>query len=112
MDHITADGGYVQLWNLAPHWRLLREVRTWELQLLRRLLRLRRRPGENAMSFNMRSAVVIQKWMHNSSLQPAFAKVIKSVYKAAWKMKVFSLDDGAQPLLLARFVRDQLWWKT
>ena len=43
--------------------KVLSDLRTWELQKLRRLLRLRRRPDEDQFMYNDRTSKTIRKWL-------------------------------------------------
>ena len=80
--------------------------------MLRRMLRLRRRPEEDHIAYNLRTAGVIQKWCQRCNVTMVFVRVIKAVYKAAWKDKTFALDDGSSPLRAARQFRNAMWWQT
>ena len=99
-----------ETWHLTGP--MLNEIRTWERQMLRRLLRLRRRPGEGNMDFNKRSAAIIAMWMQKYGIAMVWERVLKSVFKAAWREANFALDDGAQPLKWVREIRSELWWQT
>eukprot|EP00973_Karenia_brevis_P023481 3232782-Karenia_brevis.AAC.1 len=74
------------------------------------MLKLRRKPEEAYMKYNMRTSAMISTWLTNSNLFPAHVKVIKSVYKAAWREKNFVLDNGDCPLSGVRSFRDATWW--
>ena len=64
------------------------------------------------MAYNTRTATLIQKWLANSGVKAAHVKVLKSVYKDAWKEKIFCLDNGDAPLHALRIYRDSCWWQT
>ena len=99
-----------ETWHLSEG--LLRNLRTWERQMLRRMLGLRRRPHENHAQFNIRSAAMIAKWMEGSGQQFAYAIVLKLVFKSDWREQSFRLSAGEQPLKHAREYRSALWWHT
>ncbi len=80
--------------------------------MLRRMLKLRRRPQETAMDFNKRTAASIGRWMKAAGVQTIYCKTIKAVYKSAWRVYNFRLDDGSCPLQLLREYRNQGWWDT
>ena len=97
-----------ETWHLTAG--MLSEIRTWELQMLRRLLRLRRRPGESFMSYNIRTALMITRWMQLGKIPFLYDRVLKSVCKAAWGDSVFSLGGGLQSQLgAARSFRNEVW---
>ena len=87
-------------------------LRTWELKMLRRMLKLRPRPEEGRQQFNTRTATLIRKWCSDAGVVPLYTRVIRSVYKAAWSTSRFQVDCGDSPLQAARNFRDQLWWAT
>ena len=91
---------------------LLSDLRTWELQMLRRLLRLRRRPDETRMMYNITSAQRMQRWLEQHGVPMVYKRVLKSIFKAAWKETWFTLDGGAMPLKCAREYRNALWCQT
>ncbi|CAK0878331.1 unnamed protein product, partial [Prorocentrum cordatum] len=47
-------------WHLDQ--RVLKRLRTWELQVLRSMLKMRRRPHENQKAYNQRAAAQIYAW--------------------------------------------------
>ena len=80
--------------------------------MLRRMLHLRRRPLETFAQYNIRTARTIEKWMSGSSLQFCYMRVLKAVFKSAWREVAFHLDNGETPLQDARGYRTALWWQT
>jgi hypothetical protein len=64
---------------------VLRELRTWELQKLRMMLRLQRRPEEGQFQYNVRTASQISNWYRKNGLEMAYGRVLKSVFTAAWR---------------------------
>ncbi len=48
------------------------------------MFRLRRRPGENQLRFNTRSALKNQCWFEKAGRRMAYHRVIKAIYKSAW----------------------------
>ena len=97
-------------WHLTGS--ILASIRTWELQMLRRLLGLRRRPQETFRQHNERTAVMIVKWMRQNGLHMVFQRVLKNVYKAAYKVDRFTLDSGDAPLKHLLRYHEQAWWQT
>ena len=78
--------------------------------MLRRLLRLRRRPEESFMNYNIRTALMITRWMQLGKIPFLYDRVLKSVCKAAWGDSVFSLGGGLQSQLgAARSFRNEVW---
>jgi hypothetical protein len=91
---------------------ILSEARTWELGMLRKMMKLRRRPGEEAKGYNMRTAGQIKHWLQQYSSPMIPVRILKAVYKQAWKETHFSLDNGDNPLEWARSCRSAAWWQT
>ena len=96
----------------ASTWHLnqsvLRRVRSWELDHIRRILKLKRRPTGGHAMYMQRSAAQIHRWFDKSSVEPLYIRVMKAVFKAAW------LDhsrDNSQ-LAKARCFCDTLKWET
>ena len=87
-------------------------MRSWQQQMLRKVLRLRRRPEESFKTYNMRTAAIIHKWCRGARISLLYVRVLKAVYKAAWREFTFSLDGGDSPLGQARLCRCAMWWET
>ena len=120
-------GGTVQeklrAWQLAPaacalfgseSWSLTKEtlqkLRTWELGHLRRILRLRRRPGEGNFLYHTRTASTIDGWRAKLAIPHIIHRVLNTVFKGAWAE---GHPSGAACLNLtgqARSFRDSSWW--
>ena len=60
----------------ADSWHITKgvivDLRKWELQMLRRLLRLRRSPVESFMEFNRRTAARIYRWQQQYGVKSLF----------------------------------------
>ena len=97
-------------WHLTAG--LLGQLRTWELQMMRRLLRLRRVPVENFAAYNKRTACMLVRWMADGSRQFLYATVMKAIFKSSWREKMFKLDSGEAPLHQLRSYRSAAWWET
>ena len=80
--------------------------------MLRRLLRLKRRPDDTFQAYNVRTAAIIRKWCSEARVTLIYIRVLKAVYKAAWKEIAFKLDCGEAPLAKARSYRSVMWWQT
>ena len=98
----------------AANWHLsesvVKSIRTWELERLRRMFRMRRKPEESQATFNKRSAVQIFTWFGKLGLKMAFHRVIKQVYKSAWLEQFSPCCFSENPLLWSRECRSQSWW--
>ncbi len=99
-----------ETWHLTA--KILSDLRTWELKMLRRLLQLRRRPQESYQYYNQRTAAMVDKWCSDNGVLPLYGKVLKAVFKAAWRESMFSLDGGISPLRQVRLYRTEVWWQT
>eukprot|EP00973_Karenia_brevis_P040527 5604275-Karenia_brevis.AAC.1 len=106
--------GSVAVYN-AETWHLsgdvLSKIRTWEMKMLRRMFRLRWRPEDNPMTFNVRSSHLIQHWFRNGGVKMIHERILQAVYKSAWKETWFTVDDGDYPLMRLRQYRDRTWWE-
>ena len=80
--------------------------------MLRKVLRLRRRPDEDNMSYNTRTAAIIRRWFQDGSRCFSYVRVIKAVFKSACRDGWSGLDFGASPLRDARDYRSAEWWQT
>ena len=92
--------------------KILHQVRSWELKMLRRLLGLYRRPSEGQADYNKQTADKITHWMTSCSMSFLYCRVLRAVFKAAWKEVVFTLDSGAALLREIRNYCRALWWTT
>ncbi len=63
--------------------------------MLRRLLRLRRKPDETNAEYNVRGATIIGMWPERFGVGMVWERVLKNVFKAAWDCKVgpFGLQE-------------------
>ena len=88
------------------------DLRRWELQMLRRLLRLRRRATESFMDFNRRTAFCIRSWQHQYRVPSLAFCVLKAVFKAAWRQHFVQPNGDGFPLRFANDFRSAVWWET
>ena len=102
--------------NNAESWymtaSLLVGLPSWQRQMLRQLLNLRRQPGQEAVGYNTRSARIILKWLQKFGTKMVWERVLVSISKSAWRERELALDDGAQQLRCIREARISLRWQT
>ena len=67
--------------------RILKRLRTWELQMLRSMLKMRRRPHENQKAYNQRTAAQIYNWFGKAGTLLSYHWVPRIVYRSAWREK-------------------------
>ena len=95
-------------WHLTSG--LLHATRRWENQMLRRILRLKRRPGESNWAYNSRTSHVISTWMSRSSVCSMPERILKAVFKRAWRETTFHMGNGQSLLQDLRGYRNAQWW--
>lgn len=95
-------------WHITS--RLLHRMRTWELQHLRKVFRMKVRDGEGLAQFNMRTAQTIQKWLSCAKVQMLHERVITAIFRSASREVRCVQPCGRQPVREAREFRDAAWW--
>ena len=98
------------MWHITAS--ILADLRTWEWKWLRRILRLRRRPDDSHFGYHKRTSKIIKRWIIQYGIMPVHGRVIKAVFKTAWKDRHFQLDSSEAPLQRAREYRSEAWWHT
>ena len=84
---------------------LLVTARSWEFKVLRRILKVRRKPEEAFFIYCQRSAARIQKWLELFHVAPLHIVILRNVFRAVWK------DHGANKVAAAiRDDRSRVWW--
>ena len=65
-------------------------------QQIKKMFRMRRKPDESQMHFNQRSAAKLQGWFKNAGLEMVFHRVLRLIFKAAWRERfsVFYFDEN------------------
>ena len=63
---------------------------------------MRRKPTDTQASFNKSSAVRLHAWFGHCNLLMAYLRVLKLIFKAAWKEKSSPLGFEENPLQLSR----------
>ena len=99
-----------QSWHLSKS--VISALRTWELQMLRRVLRLKRRPTDSSMDYNKRTATRIRFWQQKYNVPTGFCCVLKAVYKTAWREKFVQPSADGYPIQFASAFRNTAWWET
>ena len=95
-------------WAVSKH--VVARIRRWELMSLRKVFRLRRRPGEGFMTYNVRTARWLDK-MHVDFLLPhAHHQLLRKILQAAWRESTFQDNTGENLLAVARNYKSLLWW--
>ncbi|CAK0847987.1 unnamed protein product [Prorocentrum cordatum] len=89
---------------------LLHAARRWENKMLRRILRLKRRPGESNWACNGRTSDAIRTWMFRASARPLPGRILKAVFKRAWKETAFHIGNGQLLLQDLHTYRNAQWW--
>ena len=82
------------------------DIRTWELQRLRRMLKMKMRPGEDRWQCNRPTANMICKRCADTAIRTMPERVWEAVFKGTWKVAHFKLDSGDAPLHVIRRFRD------
>ena len=90
----------------------LRRIRRWENQWLRKVFRCRRKNDEGYMQYNIRTARLIEHWLAVSGTPPLFLRIIRILYRAAWRENCIRVGNGDTPLAWLREARSALWWST
>ena len=98
--------------------QLLHTIRTWEMNMLRNMMKFRRRvyksvagevTVENQKLFNKRTNALLHGYFEDTDTYPLHEKVLKMVFKEAWRLKnpTQQLAGGADYL---RGIKDDMWW--
>ena len=74
------------------------------------MFRMRRKPTETQATFNKTNALRLHSWFGHAKLSMAHHRVLKLIFKAAWKERSSPLSFDANPLRLFREFRDLTWW--
>ena len=83
----------------------------WEMAHLRKLFGFKWRPLEGPMSFNKRTSLSIQKWFVDHKVLPLHCRILKVVFKAAWRERTCGNTTPISTLESARLFRCRLWWE-
>ena len=98
-------------WHLAQN--VMVRLRRWEFSFLRKMFGFRRRPGEGQAMFMTRTARLMERWFRVTGTRPLHLRVLRDVFKAAWREQHLAPHDGANNFLsTARQARSRLWWET
>ena len=81
-----------------------------EYKWLRRCLRMRLRPDEGEMLFNVRTARCIDIWHAKLNIKRLHQFILFRLHAAAWRETAISTDDGSSPLAWLREDRSHEWW--
>ena len=90
----------------------LRRIRRWEYQWLRKVLKCTRKSDEGYMQYNIRTARLIEHWFAASGVPPFFLRIIRILYRAAWRENCTLVGNGDKPLAWIREARSAHWWIT
>ena len=87
-------------WHLAQH--VLKKLQRWEYNILRKMLRFRWKPGEGQALFMVRTARILETWFRRFRVQPLHIRILKNVFKSAWRERTLTPLGGANFLRAAR----------
>ena len=91
---------------------ILQDMQTWEMKHMRIMFRMRPRPDEGRMQFNIRTADKLQEWCLCNRIDLCTHRFLKEVYKSAWREQRAQLGQSQAPLKWAREHRSQAEWQT
>ena len=91
---------------------ILQSIQTWELHMLRKVFKMKRKPSEAADAYNKRTAATLRRWCEDANARICAHRILRKVFKDAWHEKFTILPCGHNPLQMAREMRSQLWWQT
>ena len=96
-------------WALTKH--VVLRLRRWEMKHLRQIFRLRRRPEEGQMAYNVRTARWLDKLRDDLNIPHAHHQVMRAVFRSAWRERHFRDISGSNLLQVIRNYKSQLWWE-
>ena len=98
-DSVVSSALYgAQGWHISAG--LLRALRIWELQRLRKVFKLEVKDGESLAECNKRTAVMLFRWFGQASKHMLHHRVLKFIYKSAWREKRFPCNFQENPFSL------------
>ena len=86
-------------------------LKRWEFSFLRKMLAFRRRPSEGPALFMERTARRIEQWFRDTRVRPLHLRVLREVFKGAWKEKTLQGPSGTNYLRFAREERSRELWE-
>ena len=95
-------------WALSKH--IVTRIRRWELLHLRKVFRMKRRPGEGAMQYNKRTSVFLDKIRADLNIPHMHHTLIRNVLRSARREVSFRDITHANPLQTVRQHRCHQWW--
>ena len=98
----------------ASTWHLcqttLHEIKRWEFQWLRNILRLRRRPDEGCLEYNARTSRLIVPWFHRYGVRMLHHRVLRMVFQSAWREKHHPDSEFVKHFGALRMYHSREWW--
>ena len=85
------------------------EIKRWEFQQLRKILKLRRRPGEGCMEYNTRTSCLIVSWFHKYGVCVLHHRVLKQVFHGAWRENHHPDNTYVKHSSALRMYRARVW---
>eukprot|EP00973_Karenia_brevis_P090041 12400726-Karenia_brevis.AAC.1 len=89
---------------------LLTEIKRWEFKWLRKVLKLPPKPDDSRFSYLARTARRIESWYKTFKGVFAHQRVLKLVYRSAYREDSTVVGDGCLPVRALRRCRDRIWW--
>ena len=90
---------------------ILTKLKVWEWTFLRKTFRWRKRIDEGSMGYNQRTSALITLYFKRYNVAPLFIRVLRSVYKHAWRERSYPMTGKHNLLASARRFWDRLWWE-
>ncbi|CAK0901216.1 unnamed protein product [Prorocentrum cordatum] len=80
--------------------------------MLRKVFGFRRKPGEGHAQYMMRTARIIESSFEQTKIIPLHCRVLREVFRNAWRERCMPLRGERNYLHLARQFRTREWWET